>query len=325
MRAYVSFLTAFLIVSIVPGVSFACDLCALHGAASLEELREGFVRVGASEQYTRFADINRDGRDVSNLLSQNFNSSITQIYAEYALSDNFAFQLNVPLIRRSFRRPLEDGRIEKGREEGLGDIALVARYSPLRHKEIDKFFFWQIFSGLKIPSGDSSRLREETDPEHVHEEEGDELSAIHGHDLVLGTGSFDFIVGAAALAQKNRLFANATVQYVLRTEGDFDYQFADDLQWHFSAGAYLYLEHKATLSLAARLSGEFKDKDRFQGKPAEDTRITSLYLGPEIRLTLAERWSLSGLIEFPLEQEASSLQIVPSHRLIVNLSYKFKS
>jgi len=330
MSFRVRFFVSILAILAISPSSFACDLCALHGAMSVQEMSEGFFRLGVTEQYTRFEDIQFNGKDVSNPLSQNLDSSFTQIYTEYNFSDRFGLQLNVPLIFRSFRRPLEDGRIEKGEEQGVGDIAIIAKYAPVNHKANDFFFYWQLVSGLKIPSGDSSRLREETDPDHGHDSEGDSesspglSSAIHGHDLALGTGSFDFVIGSAALLQKDRFFASSAIQYFLRTEGDFNYEFADDLHWHFSSGAYAYLDHRVSLSIAARLSGEFKDKDRFEGAAVEDTRITSLSLGPELQLTVGDQLSFGVLFELPLEQEASSLQIVPSHRIIGHLSYKFK-
>src|SRR5215468_737296 len=58
-----------------------------------------------------------------------------------------------------------------------------------------------LLTGIKFPTGDSSRLKEEL---HEVEVPGAPESGIHGHDLTLGTGSYDGIFGEqTALRYKN--------------------------------------------------------------------------------------------------------------------------
>ena len=57
---------------------------------------------------------------------------------------------------------------------------------------------------LKFPTGDSSRLEEEF---HEVEIPGAPENAIHGHDLTLGTGSYDGIFSARGVRSRYKNFS----------------------------------------------------------------------------------------------------------------------
>lgn len=337
----------------VQAQAHACDLHALSGANYPYDLKAGSFRLGTAEQFTRFDDIQRDGKSASNPLSQHLDSSITQLYGDYAFADSLSLHVNLPYINRSYRRAVEARETEKGTESGIGDISILGKYIPVLHRDTDTYFQWQVYTGVKIPTGSTSQLREETEADHAHESQISEemhenetshghhvakhpdsihsdldtsgvyTNVIHGHELSLGSGSFDFIFGTTFIAQKKRVFVGGSTQYTLRTEGDYNYQYADDLQWDLRAGSYLWLNDDYTVSLAARLSGNFKDKDSFEGSSVESTRMTMLNLGPELNITLGTKWLISAALEFPLEQETSGEQIVPSYRVLSSLAYRF--
>lgn len=63
--------------------------------------------------------------------------------------------------------------------------------------------------GAKFPTGDSSRLKEEFDEIEIP---GAPESGIHGHDLTLGTGSYDGIFGAQTPVRYKKTFFEAEVQ-----------------------------------------------------------------------------------------------------------------
>jgi hypothetical protein len=61
-----------------------------------------------------------------------------------------------------------------------------------------------LLTGIKFPTGDSSRLEEEFEEVEIP---GAPESGIHGHDLTLGTGSYDGIFGEeTSLRYKNFFF-----------------------------------------------------------------------------------------------------------------------
>ena len=306
-------------VSSAPTV-LACDLCAIYAASeSRGDLGKGLV-MAAAEQFTHFGTMQQDGAKVPNEANQWLESSITQVLLGYNFTERFGVQFNLPLIHRSFRRP-EGGVLETGTESGLGDVSLTAHAQLLRHESKDSTFTWNLLGTVKCPTGDTRRLAEElneTDPEP-----GEPESVIHGHDLTLGSGSWDGIVGTSAFLRWKRCFLAAALQYSIRTRGDYDYQFANDLTWSAGPGVLLAFGDKFTLSLQANVSGETKGRDTFQGTLAEDTGITAVYLGPEIMLTWRDKLSAEFGVDLPVSIDNTALQIVPDWRLRGELTWRF--
>jgi hypothetical protein len=304
----------------------------------------------------------RDGDDeIPNPNSEWMQSSITQLVAGYSFHPRFGVQLNVPLISREFRR-FHDGEIERGDESGLGDISVVGRLNLVEHVTGRTVTRWDLLGGFKLPTGDSDRLAEELEPHDEEEEteamrpalvagsardrngnsggraagvvaggardhhEGDEeeeLSGVHGHDLALGSGSFDFIIGTTAFMSWRRAFFEASLQYIVRGHGDFGYDFANDLLWSGGPGAFVWLGHQGTAALEAAFNGESKGKDVQLHETADDTAITALYLGPRMIGTYLDKLSGDLAIEWPLVQEVSSVQLVLDWRLRAGLTWKF--
>jgi hypothetical protein len=179
---------------------------------------------------------------------------------------------------------------------------------------------WSVLGGLKYPTGDSSRIHEELGEVAVP---GAPASGIHGHDLTLGTGSVDGIVGTGIFTRWRRLFLNASVQYAIRTKGEIGYQFANDLTWSGGPGIYLVLNHKYTLLLQAVASGENKGKDTFQHASADDTAVTAVYLGPQVTFTWGGNLSAQVGVDLPLSIDNSAFQIVPSYRVRTSVNWHF--
>ncbi len=146
-----------------------------------------------------------------------------------------------------------------------------------------------LLTGLKFPTGDSSRIKEE-----FHEVElpgppspgfgaiNAPESGIHGHDLTLGTGSYDGVFGEQNSLRYRNLFFETNVQFTLRGDGAHQYHFANDLTWSAGPGYYFVRDRGTVAGLQFVVSGEHKDVDRFRGMKAEDTGIDSVFVGPRI-------------------------------------------
>jgi hypothetical protein len=290
-----------------------------------------------AEQFTHFGTVQIDGREVSNPTGQYENSSITQLVAGYTFNDRFALQLNTPLIYREFKRP-EGFAIDRGTESGLGDMSLILktvafRYSSGAQKEFDVSgknpiaiehepdftISLELLSGVKFPTGDSSRIEEEF---HEIDIPGAPPSGIHGHDLTLGTGSFDGIFGGQISLRYKNFFADQSLQFTLRGDGTHQYHFANDLSWDGGPGYYFIRTQETIVGLQFVISGEHKDVDRFRGKPAEDTGITSVFVGPRV-VASRGRWSAEVDVDLPALIENTALQVVPDYRLRGAISFHF--
>lgn len=314
---------AVLAVACAPSL-LACDLCAVYSAAeSRGELGRG-VYAGVAEQFTHFGTWQVDGEEVANTPGEYLDSSITQLLVGYNFTERFGVQLNGPLFHRSFRR-LVGHDLERDQESGVGDLSVVGHVQAFRRESGDATFAWNLLGGVKLPTGSSSRLREEVAEHEAEEEPGhhEHPSGVHGHDLALGSGAVDGILGTSLYARCHRFFFSAAMQYAIRTEGDYDYRFADDLLWSGGPGWMLVLRDQFTLSLQANCTGESKGNDTFRGEATEDTGITSVFLGPELAATWGAKLGVELGADFPVSLDNTALQIVPDWRLRAALTWHF--
>jgi hypothetical protein len=346
----------FLFLFVAPALtSLACDLCGCYtpqmeampqselsefGRTALAASGRWLSRVYAAiaEQFTHFGTLQLDGDVVDNSTGQYLDSSITQLVAGYSFNSRFALQINVPLIYRSFERP-EGFAIDRGTESGLGDVSLLAKYvlfhttagehqslsfgdpkNPHFEKHDPDFTASALLiGGIKFPTGGTDRLKEEFDEVEVP---GAPESGIHGHDLTLGTGSYDAIIGGQTSLRYKSLFFSADVQFTVRGDGAHQYNFANDLSWSAGPGYYFVRNRQTIVGLQFACSGEHKDTDRFRGEVAVDTGITSVFLGPRIVIS-HEKFSAELAAEFPVSIDNTALQAVPDYRLRASVAIRF--
>ena len=322
--------------------SSACDLCNIYcPPCDLGTDRPFVWHVSVAEQFTHYGSLRQDGHEIGNPLDQHMDSSITQ----FALGGSFldqrlGLQLSVPLIHRSYARA-GDFTTEHGDESGIGDMTLLASYTLFRTEgfagppaatsakgakngtsvsvEPRTSGAFTLQAGLKAPTGDSSRLTEEF---HEHEHDGFPASGIHGHDLALGSGSWDGVIGAEVFFRRDNLFFAADVQYFIRSTGDYDYRYANDLMWDFGPGVYFLRDGSRSLALQAIVAGEHKGLDTFQGESAEDTGITFWFVGPRVTASLG-RWSVEAGLDVPVSLKNTDLQAVPDYRIHAGLTFRF--
>lgn len=299
--------------------SFACDLCAVYSISQAHgEIGTGFS-AGVAEQFTHFGTLQDSGEEVPNEVGQRLDSSISQLFVGYNFTDRIGVQFNLPVIYRSFKRP-EGFEIDRGTEFGIGDVSLVGHWQAVDYQKMNTTFSWTLLGGIKLPTGNTRRLAEEFNEVEVP---GAPESGIHGHDLALGSGSVDGIIGTTIYARCDRIFFTANAQYAIRTEGDFDYRYANDLTWAGGPGYLLLFSEDHTLALQFIVSGETKKRDTFEGESADDTGITSVYLGPELNFTWSDKLSAELAVDIPVVMRNTALQLVPDYRVRAALTWHF--
>ncbi|MCE9609327.1 MAG: hypothetical protein K8R23_03770 [Chthoniobacter sp.] len=320
---------------------FACDLCGCY-TPRLEVVHTNSPSffAGVGEQFTHFGTVRVDGRDVGNPTGQYLDSSITQfVLGARFLENRIGLQLNIPLIYRSYERP-NGFATERGHESGLGDVSLLANWivfktaTPVPARGLSKdgkgcafgppeppefSASVNVLAGIKFPTGDASRLREEFSENEV---EGAPESGIHGHDLALGTGSYDGVFGLQVAVRYRAVFFQADAQYALRGAGRYSYRYAHDFSWTGGPGVELKRRGEDVLALQCVLSGETKGLDQFRGARAEDTGLTSLYVGPRV---LASWGRVSGevAVDLPVLMNTTALQTTPDYRIRAGFTIRF--
>jgi hypothetical protein len=339
----ISKLTSLTFLSISTITASACDLCGCY-TPRLEVVpaRSFSFYAGVSEQFTHFGTVRLNGDKVGNPTGQYLDSSTTQIVLGTTFLDNrFGLQVNVPLIYRRYKRP-EGFAIDRGHESGVGDVSVLANFVvfrkealfhesssglskdgkttlPTERGEPDFSATLNVFAGLKLPTGDASRIKEEFNEVEV---EGAPESGIHGHDLALGTGSLDGVFGAQLELRYKAIFLQADVQYTWRGQGDYSYRYANDFSWDGGPGVYLLRQQGKSLALQCVVSGETKSTDTFLGKSATDTGITSLYVGPRVVASFGAVQGEVG-VDFPAIMNTTAFQATPDYRIRAGLSIHF--
>ena len=258
-----------------PITSQACDVCGCYTPnqeLNSEPLhpRQGGFYFAAAEQYTFFGTTKFSGREVPNTADQYEQSSITQVIGGYNFNDRFGVQINAPLIDREYKRP-EGFTNQRGTVSGLGDMSLLLNFvalhketnfgsaathaptdakdagkdqrppgssQPLGSPQKDFTFSLNLIAGVKFPTGSAGRIKEEFNEVEIA---GATPSGIHGHDLALGSGSYDAIMGAGAFVRYKAGFFQANVQYTVRTTGAYDYRYANDVSFDVGPG-YFFLQ-----------------------------------------------------------------------------------
>ena len=113
------------------------------------------------------------------------------------------------------------------------------------------------------------------------------------------------------------------MQYAIRTEGDFQHQYANDWTWSGGPGAYLVLNDDYTLAAQVVTSGESKGKDTFAGVPDGDSAETIVYVGPQINFTWSSQLSAQVGADLPVSLKDSGDQIMPSYRVHAAVTWRF--
>ncbi len=336
MKSFFIFVAAWLVLAACSVRS--CDLCACHVVRGSGQKSDRFV-VSVSERFTHFGTMQRDGVRVPDPAVQYLESMNTQFVLGYQVVEKFRLQLNVPWINRIYRRPENfsfdsgvdadgDGETDiisgtnmaHGSESGLGNVSVLGNWVAYEKKEGSFQFSWNVLGGCKFPTGNTAWIGEELDETEV---DGAPDSGIHGHDLALGSGSFDGIVGTVISLNWERLFFDAETQYTIRTEGDLSYRYANDLIWRGGPGFYTLKGGDGSLGIQAVVSGESKGRDRFRGNRADDTGITAVYLGPRIVGSWSERLDADLGLDLPVSMENTALQLVPDYRVHAAITWRF--
>lgn len=320
------------------GVAAACDICALHSSTVLDPPRRGFS-IHVTEQYTSFNSYRgTDGRDLP--LDEWLQSSTTTLVVGYGFRAPFRVEASLPYVNREFYR-LKDDAADRDDVSGIGDLAVVGRYTPVDRVLTDRSLVrLELFAGLELPTGSSDELADngEEEEEGAHEDlsgesggrpqpprhgGGDSSTGIHDEDLALGSGSVDLLLGMNAFATYRRMFATGGFQYSVRGHGDHGYRYANDLVFHLGAGGFPLLHAPFDLAVEARLTGETKGNDERRGETVTGSGVTALYLGPNLHVAGGERFRAAVGAQFPVLQNVSDLQLVADYRILASLGWQF--
>jgi len=333
----------------------ACETCAVYSPPELRKLLLGEHNDDAKlNWFTRYSKLDQriNGTREEPNMGEEIDSFINQLSLEYALTPKLKAQISVPYLHRDFKR-LQDGALVSDDESGVGDISVLGKFKICETEKSDRSLIVTLLAGLKTPTGDSDRLGEtdhheesagahghgaeesaghgteeaaghgsEESAGHGHSSAGHAESAISGHDVALGSGSWDVFGGIKAEWASDNWLADLMAQYYLRTEGDFDYEFADDLYVSADVGRILVQKDEFAMSLRGGILGEFRDADEQNGVKIDHTKLDSWYA----IVTAAAAWQAFTAefgVDFALDQDSGAATLVPDERFRISAGVYF--
>lgn len=317
----------------------ACDPCALYNTSKLNGPSEQSFTLAVSEQFSSY---DRTDAGSGNVRDGEFTRefSTTQLTGGYDVTEQFGVQVSVPLIIRRFteRRRFQDS---SDSETGIGDIAIFGSFTPIARRSVAQSLFVTLTTGIKLPTGDTGSLSDSIQADDTADSsEPDEdpaarniLQLAHhtvstsgaggGRILSIGSGSFDYIFGASVSGRRDRLFYLAAIQYTIRTEGDFNYRFDNDLVWSSGPGVYALLDDDYSLAVRAGLSGEHKDKDTLNGVEVAGSQLSNIFAGPELLATFGSHWTGELALDLPISTDTTDATLETDWRVRAGLGYRF--
>ena len=311
-------------------VASACDPCALYNASRMFGHSPESFTLGVSNQYTSFDKATKpdSGSIRDGELVKGFNT--TQLNFGYDLNEKSGLQLTLPLVTRRFNT-ISRYQSESDSDFNLGDSIIAGNYSFYNYRDGEVVVLAGVTAGIKLPTGDTGVLEDVSTSgangglktKNLFKHHQLSSSSGGGRALTFGSGSVDYIVGANLLTRYKRYFFLTNYQYTLRTEGDFDYEFADDMVWSTGPGYYFAVDDKYTVGTRVVASGEYKASDKLKGNKVEYSALSNLYVGPEIIATINNRYFIETGIDFRTSSEDASLTVVPTTRFRFSLSYRF--
>ncbi len=313
------YLVVIISVLLIGRQSFACDPCALYSAMNASSHKEGSISLTLFEQLTSFEKGNEDAYYALKNGERIKEFSTTQFNLSYGVTDKISLQLSVPFIIRYLDK-IENFRASSTTDAGFGDISLLAQYSESYSLGSEFKLLPSLYAGFKLPTGDTGSLGEEDNLSIKHHPVTGATGA--GRILTFGSGSFDFPLGGSMTLVKDRFLLPAGAQYTIRTEGSFDYRFANDLFWYTNPGYFVVLNDDYSVSLHAFLSGENKGADERNGDRVSLSSFSNLFLGPSVGFTLGSRFSGEMAYQVRLTDKDNGI-IVPDDRLRLAMSWMF--
>lgn len=305
--------------------SYACDPCSLYSVSRLLGSDEGTYTLSLAEQFTKFKSIDSASRPREGEIGKSF--STTQLGLTYDLTESLGLQLSLPFIYRNFDS-YDRFRADSDSEFGIGDMVIGANYALINKRKGEWTFIANSFFGIKLPTGDTGSLANipldsTTSDEMLLRKDHTSSGALGGRALSIGSGSTDFLFGLSAISRFDRFLLLTSAQYTYRTEGSFNYEFADDVVWSFGPGYYLLVEEKYSLATRAVLSGEHKGKDKLNNERLSRSQIGNIYVGPEVILSWKNYLLFDLGADFLISDTGKDSLITPDFRVRSGVSYRF--
>lgn len=301
----------------------ACDWCLLsQGISPLETFKGHGVRI--TERYTLLKSVYTGTDEITNPGARE-EYWTTEFTIFHGITENLMLMGVVPLRKTKLDGHLhvhEDGEVEvhsdmKGEEFGLGDIAILGRYTFFERHTIDTTTALAVLLGVKLPTGRTGGKTED----------GAEFLDAH---LQLGTGSTDFLSGISLQYAIRRFSLVANLLAAITTEGkagDTEHQFGNILNYDLTGKYRLYPGVPAPagpqLFFALGVNGELRGREKKNGAEVANSGGNTVYLSPGFQVVMPPHWIFELSYQHPIYHNLYGSQLGEDYKAVGGVTYLF--
>ena len=248
--------TLFLIISTVvlwADLSHACDYCLLTQGLSPHQTTTG-LGIRIDERYTVLNSMYKGTDKVDNPGNKETHLT-TQVTGFYAINPDLTALVVIPYVRKTMKE--EDGGVfVEGKATGLGDLALMGRYTFYKRHDLASTTLLAGQAGVKLPTGATDKK--------------DDMGDVMDAHIQPGTGSTDLLLGVNLSHATGRFTLATNLLFFINGEGetgDEKHEFGDMLNYDVTGIYRIYpaTPPGPTVSLALGIAGEWRAKEKEDG------------------------------------------------------------
>jgi hypothetical protein len=304
------------------GAALACDFCLLsQGISPLDTMKGTGIKI--SERYTLLDQMYQGTSEKANPGAKETHWT-TELTGFYGITPDFMVMAVVPFKKGKTTGEADMTTIPPmldtamvGDASGLGDVALMGRYTFLKQENPDTTNVLAGLAGIKFSTG-------KTDAKT-----SDGMSYLDSH-LQPGTGSTDYLLGLSYSHSLQRLSFSANLLGTITTEGKFGtttHEFGNALNYDASAkyriapGAFSPM--KPQLFAALGINGEVRQREKEDGVAVPDSGGNTVYLSPGLQLVLAPHWIVEASYQYAIYHKLNGTQLGETYKAITGVTYLF--
>jgi hypothetical protein len=302
----------------------ACDFCLLsQGISPLDTMKGSGIKV--SERYTLLDQVYRgSGKQTSpGAREEHWTTEFTGFYGftpEFMLLAVIPYKngkTNGELMLDPDGKPSGLDTGGAGSATGLGDVALIGRYTFVKQENPETTNILAGLAGIKFSTGKTNAKT------------SDGLNYLDSH-LQPGTGSTDYLLGLSFSRSLARFSLSVNLLGTITTAGKFGdtaHEFGNTLNYDVSGKYRIYPDAFSPMKpqwfLALGLNGEMREKEKVAGETDPDSGGNTIYLSPGLQLVLSARWVAELSYQHAMYHHLNGTQLGETYKAICSLTYLF--
>jgi hypothetical protein len=300
----------------------ACDFCLLsQGISPLDTMTGAGIKI--SERYTVLDQVYQGASEKTNPGAKETHWT-TEITGFYSITPQFMVMGVVPYKKGRTSGEADMTAIPPaldttmaGDASGLGDVALLGRYTFLKSEAPDATDIIAAVFGIKFATG---RTEAKT---------SDGMNYLDSH-LQPGTGSTDYLLGLSYSHALQRFSLSVNLLGTLPTEGKFGdtkHKFGNALNYDVTAKYRIapeaFTPTKPQWFVALGTNGEARERETENGVTVADSGGNTTYLSPGIQLVFAPHWVVDVSYQYAAYHNLYGTQLGETYKIVTGVTYLF--